>query len=90
MTRIALIGLAAVSLTLAACDSIYDHNEPLNPGFGNVIKHNDAVAIIDPVPANASDGAPDFDAKRGALAIERYETGSVIDAEADEVSDGGF
>ena len=90
MTRIALIGLAAVSFTLAACDSIYDHNEPLNPGFGNSIKHNDAVAIVDPVPANASDGAPDFDGKRGKLAIERYETGAVIDAEAEEVSDTSF
>ena len=87
MTRLALIGLAAASFSLAACNSIYDHSQPLNAGFGNSIKHNDAVAIIDPTPANASDGAPDLDGKRAKLAIERYETGAVTEAEAEEVSD---
>ena len=87
MTRIALIGLAAASFTLAACNSIYDHNEPLNAGFGNTIQHNDAVAIIDPTPANASDGAPSLEAKRAKLAIDRYESGAVTAAEAEDVSD---
>jgi hypothetical protein len=87
MTRIALIGLAAASFTLAACNSIYDHNEPLNAGFGNTVKHNEAVAIIDPTPANASDGAPNLEAKRAKLAIERYESGAVSEADAESVSD---
>ena len=87
MTRIALIGLAAASFTLAACNSIYDHSQPLNQGFGNAIKHNDAVAIVDPTPANASDGAPDLDGKRAKIGVERYETGAEMEAEAEEVSD---
>jgi hypothetical protein len=87
MTRIALLGLVAASVTLAACNSIYDHSQPLNQGFGNAIKHNDALAIVDPTPANASDGAPDLEAKRAKIAIERYESGTEVEAEAEGVSD---
>jgi len=87
MTRIALIGLAAASFTLAACNSIYDHSQPLNAGLGNSIQHNDAVAIIDPTPANVSDGAPDLEAKRAKLAIDRYESGTVTAADAESTTD---
>ena len=89
MTRITLIGLAAASFTLAACNGgpLYDHSQPLNAGFGNSIQHNDAVAIIDPTPANATDGAPDLEAKRAKLAIDRYESGAVTAAEAESTSD---
>jgi hypothetical protein len=45
------------------------------------------VAIIDPTPANASDGAPNLEAKRAKLAIDRYESGAVKAAEAEDVSD---
>ena len=67
---------------LAACGYQYDHSKPLNAGAGNATQHNAATAIIDPVPANANAGAPDFHGERAGAGIDAYATG---DTEAVEV-----
>ena len=42
------------------------------------MKQNAAVMIVDPQPAGAANVNIDFDGRRGAIAIERYRTGTVI------------
>ena len=77
MKKVSILGAGVLlALGLGACqDTLRDHNEPLSTGLGNAVNHNSAVAIVDPVPANATAGAPDYSGKREALVIDRYETG---------------
>ena len=85
MTRIWQLALTGTAvLVLSGCvNTIRDHNEPLNPGFGNAVSHNAAVAIIDPTPANASAGAPDLDGKRAEKAMTAYESGAAEQVQAE-------
>ncbi len=45
--------------------------------------------VVDPEPAYAQAGAPDFHGKRALLAIDRYETGKVIQPERLRVTQVG-
>jgi hypothetical protein len=49
------------------------------PGFGNAIRQNAAVQIVDPQPAGAANTTIDMDGRRAHLAIERYRGGAVIE-----------
>ena len=49
------------------------------PGFGNAIRQNAAVQIVDPQPAGAANTTIDMDGRRALLAIERYRTGTVVE-----------
>ena len=60
-------------LMLAACTG-QDH---LGPNFGDAVIHNRVAHIIDPNPVYP--GPVLLDGARGALALERYQTGKVIE-----------
>ncbi len=62
-----------LATTLAACAG-QDH---LGPGFGDAVTHNRVAHIIDPNPVYP--GPVLLDGERGALALERYQTGTVIE-----------
>ncbi len=68
-------GMLAVMLplVLAGCTAGQDH---LGPGFGDAVTHNRVAQIIDPNPVYP--GAVTLDGERGALALRRYRTGTVI------------
>lgn len=51
--------------------------EVMGPDFGDGQHRNIAVHVIDPMPAHADAGAPDFNGNRAALAIQRYEANRV-------------
>ena len=91
MKRIALTAtaLATVMFGMSGCIFFHDHSEPINAGYGNSLNHNAAVAIVDPAPANATAGAPDFNGKRAAIAMENYETGQIEQVEAESTQDFG-
>lgn len=77
--------LMSVSLlTLASCQlTRIDHGPPLGADFGDATAHNAAVQIIDPTPANAGDGAPDYDGERTKLLINTYKEGATEEVSAE-------
>ena len=76
MKTITILLATAGAIALAGCQT-----EPRlvnHPSFGNSVRHNMAVHIINPRPAMAATEATDLDGKRAAGAIGRYERGEVI------------
>jgi hypothetical protein len=68
------------ALLLSACEAPdYSHKEPLNPSFGNAVKHNFSLQVIDPTPV-ASDEPPMMDGARAGRAMSRYRSGSQTQA----------
>lgn len=59
---------------------------PLGVDFGNAVRANAAVHIIDPNPMYADDGAPALNGKRAAGAMTRYENGTTTPPEAPATS----
>ncbi len=57
-------------LALGACGT----QEPLGRGFGNSVRHNMAVQIVNPEPSTVS---PLYDGEHAAKAIKKYHEGSV-------------
>jgi hypothetical protein len=78
--------LSALLIAAAGCTS----KETLNKNFGNATAQNNALQIIDPVPADPNLPAPDMNGMRAAAALDRYAKGQVIaPAKTDTVQTGG-
>ena len=71
MTTFAL--LTVVAVTAVACEN----KDPIREGFGNSVRHNMAVHIINPRPNYDIDKLSDLSGPRAAGAIGRYEHGEV-------------
>jgi hypothetical protein len=78
MTKRIAIGLVTATLLAACGPSVYRDSATPIPGYGNAVKQNAAVMIIDPQPATAANVNLDLDGRRAGIAIERYRTGTVI------------
>jgi len=75
-------GLLLAGAALAACDpSVYQDSRTQFVGYGDAVRQNNAIMIIDPQPASAANVDLDFDGRKDAIAIERYRTGQVIPPE---------
>ena len=85
-TRLTIV-VASASLLAACGPSVYRDSTTPIPGYGNAVKQNAAVMIIDPQPASAANVEIDFDGRRGGIAIERYRTGTVIPPEEQRTTD---
>jgi hypothetical protein len=81
MTKQIAIGLVTATLLAACGPSVYRDSATPIPGYGNAVKENAAVMIIDPQPAAAAKVNLDLDGRRAGIAIERYRTGTVIPPE---------
>ena len=81
MTKQIAIGLVTATLLAGCGPSVYRDSATPIPGYGNAVKENAAVMIIDPQPAAASNVNLDLDGRRAGIAIERYRTGTVIPPE---------
>jgi hypothetical protein len=78
--RRALPVLLLVGTLCSACGPhAYRQSGTPIPGFGNAIRQNAAVQIVDPQPAGAANTTIDMDGRRALLAIERYRTDTVIE-----------
>ncbi len=76
MKTITILLATAGAIALAGCQTqprLVNH-----PSFGNSVRHNMAVHIINPRPAMAATEATDLEGKRAAGAIGRYERGEVF------------
>lgn len=74
-TRVWMAFVMAAAL-LGACAPTSQTKGPLHESLGNAVSHNIALQTVDPNPEGANKGEPDLDGRRGALAIERYQTGT--------------
>ena len=68
----------ALLFAVAACDQ---HLKPLGRDYGNAVNHNLSVHVIDPAPNLEGKEVPDMEGTRAAGAMERYDTGTVIQPE---------
>ena len=84
--RLAIV-LTSAGLLAACAPSVYQDSTTPSPGYGNAVKQNSAVMIIDPQPVSAANVDIDFDGRRDSIAIERYRTGTVIPPEDLRTSD---
>jgi hypothetical protein len=78
--RLTILLLSAIALAGCA-PSVYQDSTTPTPGYGNAVKQNSAVMIVDPQPVSAANVDLALDGRRDALAIERYRTGTVIPPE---------
>ncbi len=85
-----LFAAAAGMLALAACNTVAPQAGSLDAGFGEVVKYNAAVQIIDPDPVYAADGAqPGDSGEKAANASKRYRTDQVKETEPVSASGRG-
>ena len=66
--------LTAVAVSAAGCQS---NKEPLRRGYGDSVRHNMAVHIINPRPKYDVDSLSGLSGPRAAGAIGRYESDKV-------------
>ena len=73
------LSLALLAIAVTACEaSMYSDSVTPIVGYGNAVRQNSSVMIVDPQPATAANTQIDFDGRRADLAIERYRQGKVI------------
>jgi len=71
-----IVSLGLLSLTfISGCQNKYN-NQGLSEDFGNAVYQNEAVHILP--PKHASNKNTPHQGDRGALAFERYKTGTTI------------
>ena len=70
------------TLALAACEN----QAPLGPGFGDSVRHNIAVQSVNPIPPTVVQGPSNMAGPRAGLAIERYDTGKIIDTRREQTT----
>lgn len=77
--RLMILGAAAaIPLLAAACEP---HDAPLHPSFGNSVRHNMAMHVVNPTPQRV-DEAPEGSGARSAIATQRYRTDTTQELEA--------
>lgn len=83
MMRPSFAGLAGI-LLLAGCQQAVPSTAET---FGDAVRQNMALHIVDPTPADLEHGP--YDGRRRALAIERYQTDTVEEPEDVTASEVG-
>ena len=71
------VPLVLIAVLSGGCEAYKQSTTPF-PGYGNSVRQNSAVMIIDPQPVSAANTEIDFDGRKAGLAIERYREGKVI------------
>jgi len=82
-----LIIAAAACVTLGACSTVYSHYGDEDAGFGETVKYDQAIQVINPAPVYAANGAkPGDNGEVGQKAVERYRTDKVKQVETMETT----
>jgi type IV pilus biogenesis protein CpaD/CtpE len=89
-TKILIVAAALAPLALTACEGTdpFQSKPVLHPSFGDAVRHNMAVQIINP------DGHPDLspppmDGARAADAVQRYRAGKTTEVVQQKTSQMG-
>ncbi len=83
MRNVKPLAFSLAVLATAACTN----HEPLGKGFGDSVRHNMSMHIINPTPSYRNAGAPDMSGARAANAIGRYQRGEEKDLKIEDTSD---
>ena len=83
--------IAALTLgMLAGCNTVNPQTGSVDPAFGEALKYNMAIQVIDPDPVYHEDGAqPGDSGAKGAEAVKRYRTDAVKDVQIQTTTSGG-
>ncbi len=73
----AIAAVAAMAVVLVACAP----QQHLSPDFGDAVRQNMAVHIIDPRPMPVDEAGSALDGRRAAGAVDRYQRGQIIEPE---------
>ncbi len=82
MKALAFAILTVAAVTIAGCGN----QEPLGHGFGDSVRHNMAVHIINPRPNYDVDSLDGLSGPRAAGVIGRYESDKVEDLKIEKTS----
>jgi len=75
---------------LAGCNTVNPQSGSVEPGFGEALKYDMAVQVIDPDPVYSADAAqPGEQGDKLAPAVKRYRTDAVKNVETVSTSAGG-
>lgn len=85
-----LLFVPAALVLLAGCHTVNPQTGSHDPGFGEALKYDMAIQVIDPDPVYAEDGSqPGDSGAKGAAAVKRYRTDQVKDVEVIETTSAG-
>ena len=76
-------------ILLSASTGCQNNTQPLGRDFGNAVRHNMSVHIINPAPDYAGRKSPGLDGIRAADVLERYQKGRVIKPKAVSTTSSG-
>jgi hypothetical protein len=80
----------AALLLLSACDTVYPASQSIDPGFGEAVKYDMAIQVIDPDPVYTAEGArPGDSGDKAAGAVKRYRSGQVKEPTKESTTTGG-
>ncbi len=77
--KTALTAVSFVVLVIVSGCQQYSNQVPLGRDFSNSVHHNMSMHIIDPAPSLEGREVPDMAGTRAESAIERYDTGTIIE-----------
>ena len=84
-----LFGVLALGL-LAGCNTVNHQSGSVDPAFGEALKYDMAIQVIDPDPVYHEDGAqPGESGAKGAAAVRRYRTDQVKEVEQIQTTTSG-
>ena len=81
--------IAAGSIALASCNTMYTHIGDEDPGIGEAVAYDAAVETVNPTPVYSADSAkPGDNGEHGQRAVLRYRTDAVKAPQAMSTSSG--
>jgi len=78
----------SLALLMSACGP-FERKKSLNPTFGNAVRHNMQVQIVNPDAGTQPAGPTEMNGARAASAYGRYATGTTKAPEAQSVGGKG-
>jgi hypothetical protein len=79
--------IVAACAALGGCSTVYSHYGDEDAGFGETVKYDQAIQIINPAPIYAATSAkPGDNGEVGQKAVERYRTDKVKQVETMETT----
>lgn len=88
--RIRFVVIAVSAAGLAGCNTVNPVSGSVDPAFGEALKYDMAIQVIDPDPVYYEDGAqPGDSGAKGAEAVKRYRTDAVKDVEQIQTTTSG-
>ena len=84
-----LLIAAAGCIALGGCGTVYSHYGDEDAGFGETVKYDQAIQVINPAPVYAADSTqPGSNGEVGQKAVERYRTDKVKAVQTVETTSG--